>query len=150
MNEITTDRRFTLPLYSISEASRYLRLPRQTLVNWADGYSTGAQAPVVGAPLVTAVASKGQRSQPRLPFIGIAEAYVLNVFRRAGVPLQRIRPSLDVLKGRARTLRAGLQPPLYRRRRSALEPGCSRPARHSRADQCHEAPGPSVGAVRVQ
>jgi uncharacterized protein (DUF433 family) len=98
MTETTTDRRFTVPLYSVSEASRYLRLPRQTLVNWADGYSTVGEARVVGAPLVTAIASKGERNQPRLPFIGIAEAYVLNVFRRAGVPLQRIRPSLDVLK----------------------------------------------------
>lgn len=87
-----------MPLYSVSEASRYLRLPRQTLVNWTDGYSTGGETPVLAAPLVTAVASQGQRSQPRLPFIGSAEAFVLNVFRRAGVPLQRIRPSLDVLE----------------------------------------------------
>ncbi len=98
MTGITTDRRFTVPMYSVSEASRYLRLPRQTLVNWADGYSTGGAAPVAGASLVTAIPSKGERSQPRLPFIGVAEAYVLNVFRRAGVPMQRIRPSLDVLK----------------------------------------------------
>lgn len=98
MTENTTDRRFTVPLYSVSEASRYLQVPRQTLVNWTDGYSTGGEASTVSAALVTAVASQGQRSQPRLPFIGIAEAYVLNVFRRAGVPLQRIRPSLDVLQ----------------------------------------------------
>ncbi len=30
--------------------------------------------------------------------IGIAEAHILDVFRRVGVPLQRIRPSLDALK----------------------------------------------------
>ena len=32
-----------------------------------------------------------------MPFIGFAEAYVLAVFRRAGVPLQRIRPAVDAL-----------------------------------------------------
>jgi len=33
-----------------------------------------------------------------VPFIGFAEAYVLAAFRRAGVPLQRIRPAVDVLR----------------------------------------------------
>jgi uncharacterized protein (DUF433 family) len=32
-----------------------------------------------------------------VPFIGFAEAYVLSAFRRAGVPMQRIRPAVDVL-----------------------------------------------------
>ena len=32
-----------------------------------------------------------------MPFIGFAEAYVLSSFRKAGVPLQRIRPAVDVL-----------------------------------------------------
>ncbi len=32
-----------------------------------------------------------------MPFIGFAEAYVLSVFRRAGVPMQRIRPAVEVL-----------------------------------------------------
>ena len=32
-----------------------------------------------------------------MPFIGFAEAYVLSAFRRAGVPMQRIRPAVEVL-----------------------------------------------------
>jgi uncharacterized protein (DUF433 family) len=32
-----------------------------------------------------------------VPFLGFAEAYVLSTFRRAGVPLQRIRPAVEVL-----------------------------------------------------
>jgi len=32
-----------------------------------------------------------------VPFIGFAEAYVLSAFRRAGVPMQRIRPAVKVL-----------------------------------------------------
>jgi uncharacterized protein (DUF433 family) len=35
-----------------------------------------------------------------VPFIGFAEAYVLSVFRRAGVPMQRIRPAVEVLSSR--------------------------------------------------
>lgn len=34
-----------------------------------------------------------------MPFIGFAEAFVLSSFRRAGVPLQRIRPAVEVLAG---------------------------------------------------
>ncbi len=33
-----------------------------------------------------------------VPFIGLAEAHALAGIRRAGVPLQRIRPALDVLQ----------------------------------------------------
>ncbi len=32
-----------------------------------------------------------------MPFIGFAEAYVLAAFRRAGVPMQRIRPAVEAL-----------------------------------------------------
>jgi uncharacterized protein (DUF433 family) len=32
-----------------------------------------------------------------MPFIGLAEAYALTAFRHAGVPMQRIRPAIDVL-----------------------------------------------------
>lgn len=32
-----------------------------------------------------------------MPFIGFAEAFVLSSFRRAGVPLQRIRPAVEAL-----------------------------------------------------
>jgi hypothetical protein len=33
-----------------------------------------------------------------VPFIGLAEAHALAAIRRAGVPLQRIRPALEVLQ----------------------------------------------------
>lgn len=95
------DDRFTVPLYTLSEASTYLRVPRATLTTWADGYERHSRDRVVprtvrGAPIITAI-DASQRGHARLPFVGIAEAYVLNAFRRAGVPMQRIRPSLDWL-----------------------------------------------------
>ncbi len=48
-----------------------------------------------GAPLITCFPRAGH--QATVPFIGFAEAFVLTSFRRAGVPLQRIRPAVEVL-----------------------------------------------------
>lgn len=92
------DLRFGVPLYTLTEASRYLVLPRATLTTWADGYERrAATGPTVkGQPIITAL-PRPTGSYARLPIVGIAEAYVLNAFRRAGVPMQRIRPSLDWL-----------------------------------------------------
>lgn len=89
--------RFTTPLYTIADAARYLVVPSSTLTTWADGYKRTAPSgtPVIGAPIITA--GHGTPRHPRLPFVGVAEAYVLNAFRRAGVPMQRIRPSLERL-----------------------------------------------------
>lgn len=95
------DARFTEPLYTLGEASSYLRVPRATLATWADGYEhhrsdRAVPRTVRGAPVITAV-DPSRRGHARLPFVGIAEAYVLSAFRRAGVPMQRIRPSLNWL-----------------------------------------------------
>ena len=40
-----------------------------------------------------------------MPFIGLAEAYALAGFRKAGVPMQRIRPAIEV-EGREASLEA--------------------------------------------
>ncbi|MEZ0493296.1 DUF433 domain-containing protein [Kineococcus sp. TBRC 1896] len=91
------DERFTVPLYSVAEAARHLdRMPASTLSTWVDGYVRGQHGQYRGEPLVTAFTPK-RRGYPRLPFVGLAEAYALNAFRKAGVPLQRIRASLDAL-----------------------------------------------------
>ena len=97
MTMANEDDRFTTPLYTVTEAARYLQVSRPTLGTWVDGYVRGRpDRPVVGEPVVTAL-PRSRPGLPRLPFIGLSEAYVLNAFRRAGVPLQRIRPSLDWL-----------------------------------------------------
>jgi uncharacterized protein (DUF433 family) len=98
---LVEDDRFTVPLYTLGEASTYLRVPRATLTTWADGYEQHRRDRAIartvrGAPIITAFDAV-HRGHARLPFVGIAEAYVLNAFRRAGVPMQRIRPSLDWL-----------------------------------------------------
>lgn len=88
------DSRFTVPLYSVPDAARYLTLAESTLKTWVDGRAGRPTS----EPVVTSVGSGGKYAAQRIPFIGLAEAYVLKAIRRAGVPLQRIRPSLDALK----------------------------------------------------
>ncbi len=88
------DPRVYTPLYSVSEAARYLGVSRSTFSTWVDGYVRGRPGrAVMGEPVVTALPS-GPPGQPRVPFLGFAEGYVLQAFRRAQVPLQRIRPAL--------------------------------------------------------
>ncbi len=92
------DLRLDVPLYTLTEASKFLVVPRATLVTWADGYERwpAKRAVIKGEPIITAFPPT-TRGHPRLPFVGVAEAFVLNAFRRAGVPMQRIRPSIDWL-----------------------------------------------------
>jgi len=87
--------RFETLLYGIGEAAGYLSIPPTTLRNWVYGNPRYA-ARGVTSPVVTAVQPE-RRSGPSMPFIGLAEAYALAAFRKAGVPMQRIRPAIDVL-----------------------------------------------------
>ncbi len=89
------DGRFDVPLYTLTEAARYLDVPSSTLRDWARGYQRTSpdRAPVVGSPTLTSVRTDTSRG-PSIPFIGLAEGVVLTAIRRSGVPLQRIRPAL--------------------------------------------------------
>jgi uncharacterized protein (DUF433 family) len=91
--------RFNTPLYGVGEAAAYLAVPPSTLTTWAFGYERQAKGrnPVHGRPVITAVRPE-RRQDAAIPFVGLAEGYVLAAFRRAGVPLQRIRPAIDALK----------------------------------------------------
>jgi uncharacterized protein (DUF433 family) len=83
------DPRRSAALFTFREAGAYLGLPTSTLSSWARPVRRQK-------PLVTAFAT--EPSMAALPFLGLAEAYVLSVFRGAGVPMQRIRPALEHLK----------------------------------------------------
>lgn len=92
------DPRFTQPLYSIAETARYVGMPSSTLATWAKGYTKRFpdRPSVQQGPVVTCLANEG-RSAPRVPFIGLVEATVVQAFRQTGLPLQRIRKALQVL-----------------------------------------------------
>ena len=83
------DIRFSTPLYTAAEAARAVDVPATTFARWA---RRGPGAVVTALP-------DGGSTQPSIPFVGLVEGMVLAAIRRAGVPLQRIRPALEVLAG---------------------------------------------------
>lgn len=95
-DEQRDDAVWQFPLYSKAEAAKILRLSSSTLDNWVSGYSyptrDGARQQT---PLVTHTDPVGRKT---LPFAGMAEAYVLSALKRAGVPMQRIRPAVARLE----------------------------------------------------
>jgi len=91
------DPRVSRRLCGVAEAAGWLTVPRSTFHAWVHGYEQrppGGRV-VSGRPIVLSLAAG--RGRPAVPFLGLVEGLVLNAFRRAGVPLQRIRPALDRL-----------------------------------------------------
>jgi uncharacterized protein (DUF433 family) len=91
------DRRYSVPLYSAAEAARYLGVPPSTFRAWVYGYGRvdHERTRAASGPIVTSLSPENGAT---IPFVGFAEAFVLTALRRAGVPLQRIRPALDFLQ----------------------------------------------------
>lgn len=82
------DPRLVQGLLSLSQASRYLRLARQTFHRWARGYERGRPLLHVRDP-----------HDDGLPvtFTSLTEAHVMDGLREAGVQPRKIRPALDEL-----------------------------------------------------
>lgn len=99
----SADVRFAVPLYTVREAARYVRVPESTLARWARGYDLdltdrhGRRRHVHGDPVITLI-PPAQRGRPMIPFIGLAESMVLAAFRKAGVSLQHVRQAIPVLE----------------------------------------------------
>jgi uncharacterized protein (DUF433 family) len=82
------DPRVARAIFTLREASAYLGVPKSTIHEWA---RPGGDR----SPLITVFPRHGKDAT--VPFLGFAEAHVLSAFRKAGVPLQRIRPAVEVL-----------------------------------------------------
>lgn len=112
-NEAGRDSRFTIPLYSQAETARYVDMPASTLRTWTQGYERRGRSPhppnqktrstgkriVKGSPIVTYFSPR-HPSDPTVPFVGLAESMFLSALRKAGVPLQQIRPALSLVQSR--------------------------------------------------
>jgi len=82
------DARVARAIFTLRETAGYLGIPKSTVQWWA-------HPPRGKTSLITCFPRRGREAT--VPFIGFAEAYVLSAFRRAGVPLQRIRPAVEAL-----------------------------------------------------
>ena len=88
---------FTAPLYTLREAAAIVGMPATTLHSWARGSSfKGVDGRHHTSQAIVTTTRSGRGAV--VPFVGLAEAYVLAAFREAGVPMQRIRPALDRLE----------------------------------------------------
>ncbi len=110
------DVRFDVPLYSQAETARYVDMPASTLRTWTQGYQwrgrRATTATRTARPIVTYLAPR-RPADPCVPFIGLAEAMFLAALRKAGVPLQQIRPAVSLVQQRLGVVHALASRRLY-------------------------------------
>lgn len=81
--------RFDTALYTPKDLATFLAIPQSTVRSWAAGSPEAGDC----SGLITELPPE-VRHGPRIPFVGLAEAYVLRAIRETGVSMQRIRPVL--------------------------------------------------------
>lgn len=82
--------RFTDGLLTPAETSSYLQIPQSTLHSWLRGRAAGA-------PLVHRV-DPVNPGQPSVPFVAVAEAYVLRSLRDLGLRMSEIREAAEAVR----------------------------------------------------
>lgn len=92
------DVRFTVPLFTVAEAARYLDVPSSTFASWVKGHRRAVRPRTIadGAPVVTGLVAE-LHGGPSIPFGGLAEAMFLSALRSMGMWLRQLRPALDML-----------------------------------------------------
>jgi uncharacterized protein (DUF433 family) len=91
------DTRFTVPLYTVAEAARFLGVAPSTFGTWAKGYTRrpSGRSEVSSDAIVTALPAPAGHAV--VPFVGLAEGMVVAAFREAGVSMQHIRSAVAIL-----------------------------------------------------
>lgn len=80
---------YRTPLLTARETARHLDMPESTLDVWL--------AAPAGEPLVHGVVPM-RRGWPRVPFVGIVEAYVLRSFRQLDVTMEDVRTAAQIIR----------------------------------------------------
>ncbi len=80
-------------MYTQTEVAQLIGATQSSLQRWARGYQNPGLAPQ-GALITVERGGRGYT----VPFVGLAEAYMLRAFRKAGVPMARIRPTVEKLR----------------------------------------------------
>ena len=80
---------YAKPILTARETARYLGMPESTLDLWL--LDRGK------VPLVHAMQPE-RRGWPRVPFVGVIEAYVLRALRDLGLPMDDIRKAADLVR----------------------------------------------------
>lgn len=80
---------YSTPILTGRETARYLRMPESTLDRWLASFGQH--------PLVHAVAPE-RRGWPRVPFVGVIEAYVLRALRDLGMTMEEIRSAAEIVR----------------------------------------------------
>lgn len=81
---------FTTPLLTARDAARHLQMPESTLDVWI------ARSKSLEVPLVHTVVAR--RGWPRLPFVGVIEAYVLRSLREMKLPMAGIEEAARMVR----------------------------------------------------
>jgi uncharacterized protein (DUF433 family) len=85
-----------LPVYSVTDAARYLTIPVGTLKPWLSGRSYPTEG---GKRYLLPLIQRPIPNQPQLSFTNLVEAHVLRVIRQQhGIPLYKVRKALDYLE----------------------------------------------------
>lgn len=98
MQTFVDDPAYTTPIYGQGEAAQIIQAPPTSFARWAHGHRFKQRTEGEwgwSPPLLTGV--RDGRGYT-VPFNALAEGFIIESFRRVGLPMARIRPAVEVLR----------------------------------------------------
>jgi len=92
------DLAFTTPIYSQSEAARIIQAPPSSFGRWAQGHRFKQRQEGEWGTSPALISGVRPGRGITVSFDALAEGFIIEAFRRAGLPLARIRPAVEVLR----------------------------------------------------